>query len=284
MNRSIMLIGQPDSGKTNYLARVWESLRAEDGMLKLVEATDIEYLEEVIAHLLQGEYAPRSDKNIEESKKNITLVVSQRASDEEVDLLVPDVTGELWRAAVSNLDLPQEWMTRLENSDGALLFLRVGSEENHQPIDWVASRRLMTLVGNDAEKESVLPTQVLYSELLRFLQLKLTSSRPDRARRVAVVVSAWDRLDPEQREATPLEYLRKQYPLFAGRLENLDDLEVRIFGLSITGGDLQDDPVFKATFQNGDLKDFGYTVIPLPDGKVERNPDLTLPISWLVEA
>jgi hypothetical protein len=284
MNRSIMLIGQPDSGKTNYLARVWESLRAEDGMLKLVDATDIQYLEEVIAHLLQGEYAPRSDKNIEESKQDITLTVRQKNSDEEVDLLVPDVTGELWRGAVSNLDLPQEWMTRLENSDGALLFLRVGSDENHQPIDWVTSRRLMALVGNDAKKESVLPTQVLYSELLRFLQLKLTSSRTERSRRVAVVVSAWDRLDPEQREATPLAYLRKEYPLFAGRLENLDDLEIRLFGLSITGGDLQDDPAFKATFQNGDLKDFGYTVITLPDGTIERSPDLTLPINWLVEA
>jgi hypothetical protein len=284
MNRSIMLIGQPDSGKTNYLARVWESLRAESGLLKLVDATDIQYLEAVIAHLLQGEYAPRSDKNIEESQQDITLVVRQNTSDEDVDLLVPDVTGELWRGAVSNSDLPQEWMTRLENSDGALLFLRVGSEENHQPIDWVTARRLMALVGNDVKKESVLPTQVLYSELLRFLQLKLTSSRVGRARRVAVVVSAWDRLDPEQRESTPLEYLRKEYPLFAGRLENLDDLEVRIFGLSITGGDLQDDPAFKAIFKNGDLKDFGYTVVPLPDGKVERNPDLTLPISWLIEA
>src|SRR5580692_9140913 len=97
MNQSVMLIGQPDSGKTNYLARVWEALRCGDGRLSLVSASEIKYLEDMLAYLLQGEFAPRSDKRIEESRKDITLTVAIGASNSQFDLIAPDVTGELWR-------------------------------------------------------------------------------------------------------------------------------------------------------------------------------------------
>ena len=282
MRSSIILIGQPDSGKSNFLGRAWEGIRTGTGQLSLVDADDIEYLEELLSHLLQGSFAPRSDKNVEQSRHDVTLTVKRANIDGDFALVVPDVTGELWKDAVANSDLPQEWMTSLEEAQGALLFLRVGSEENHQPLDWVASRRLLGVLGTTGG-ETTVPTQVVYSELLRFLQVKLGTASAGARRKVAIAITAWDRLDPEYRERPPIDYLRKEFPLLAGRVENLTNMEVRLFGISVVGGDLENDEDFKLRYKDGEIKDFGYTVTLDDAGKVALHSDLTLPLSWLME-
>jgi hypothetical protein len=251
-------------------------------MLSLVDADDIEYLEELLSHLLQGAFAPRSDKNVEQSRHDVTLTVKRANVDGDFALVVPDVTGELWKDAVANSDLPQEWMTSLEEAQGALLFLRVGSEENHQPLDWVASRKVLGVLGTTGAETSV-PTQVVYSELLRFLQVKLGTGSDGTRRKVAVAITARDRLDPEYRERPPIDYLRKEFPLLAGRIENITDLDVRLFGISVVGGDLENDEEFKLRYKEGEIKDFGYTVTVEDDGRVSQHDDLTLPLSWLME-
>jgi hypothetical protein len=278
---SIMLIGGPDSGKTNYLARLWEGLRSGTGELVLIRASEIKFLEDMVAHLLQGEFAPRSSKSIEESRQEVTVTVAQRGSQSEVDLVVPDVTGELWKIAVAQSELPVEWMERLEASDGALLFLRVHSDQNVQPLDWVTARTLMQHMGNAKEAETSVPTQVFLSELLRFLQLKLRTRPDGSSPRVSVVVTAWDRLGPDQRAASPFSFIESQFPLFAGRLENVEGLDVRLFGVSIVGGDLDTDEDFKKTYQDGDLAASGYVVID-QNGTVTQVQDVTLPVKWLL--
>jgi hypothetical protein len=55
-----------------------------------------------------------------------------------------------------------------------------------------------------------------------------------------------------------------------------------VFGVSVVGGDLKDDEAFKKAFREGDLRKSGYAVYE-NNGKVVQDPDLTLPISWLVE-
>jgi hypothetical protein len=97
--------------------------------------------------------------------------------------------------------------------------------------------------------------------------------------RVAVLVTAWDRLDKEKRVQGPMAYLRAQYPMFAGRLEDIETLEVKAFGVSVVSGDFAD-PVFKAEFYEKGLKNAGYVVTDhKPD---EFVPDLTLPVSWVM--
>jgi hypothetical protein len=131
--------------------------------------------------------------------------------------------------------------------------------------------------------ETATPTQVVYSELLRYLQVRLGKHWAGTGRKVAVVIAAWDRLDPEYRHRPPIDYLRKEFPLLAGRIENIVDLEIRLFGMSVVGGDLADDEEFRARFQGGNIKDFGYTVVETQDKQVSNERDLTLPLAWLME-
>lgn len=283
-SQAVVLVGGPDSGKTNYLGRLWGAINSGNGCLRSARSPgDIEYVEEILGHLLQGEFAPRSDTNLETRRTNfsVSLTLADASTSEEVELTVPDVLGELWKRAVETLEMPSKWWDKLQSSTGALLFVRVHSNQNVAPMDWVTTERLLRMQGEESDSTK-LSTQVFLCELLRLLEHSLKpATRSQRRPRVAVVIAAWDLLDDDTHRAGPLHYLQAQYPLFAGRVVDTDQLDIRVFGVSVVGGDLNDDPRFRREFAEGELQDFGFVVTDSACG-VERFHDITLPVAWLV--
>jgi hypothetical protein len=259
-------------------------MRAGSGALVAPEMpSDIKYVEDALAHLLQGHFAPRSDKNFDGTGQNIQVPVVGRGepSGRKAKLVVPDVSGELWVNAVETREIPSRWMSVLEASIGALLFVRIGSEQNVSPLDWVTSAGLLRMpalapVTKDTEPKT--PTQVTLCELISFLRAKLPHA--DTLPRVAIAVTAWDRLDAETAAKGPSAYLESEYPLLAGKIRNIQGLEMRVFGVSIVGGDFAEQ-AFKDAFFQGDLKDSGYVVVEEPGNPSRKVPDLTLPVAWL---
>jgi hypothetical protein len=283
MTDRIMLIGGPDSGKTNYLGRAWKKLRDGGSALTITKMpADITYVEDALNHLLQGEFAPRSDLNFEEGEREFHVSVALATGGPDVELVVPDVTGELWKRAVDTTEIPDAWMKQLGDAGGALLFVRIQSDLNVAPLDWVTQRKFLTHVGDDGrtKEEYKVPTQVALCELIRFLEYSLPRSG-EHPPRVAVVVTAWDRLDVETAAAGPDALLKSEYPLFAGRITDAN-LDVRVFGVSILGGDL-DEAKFKQQFLDGDLEKAGYVVNRDEAGALARSADISLPIAWVVE-
>ncbi len=283
MNNRIMLIGGPDSGKTNFLARLWQKLKAGDGTLYAPKPpSDIQYVEDLLAHLLQGEFAPRTEPDSDNATREFSISVAPVGSDAVVDLVVPDVSGELWRDAVDTTELPAEWMEQLRQSAGALLFIRVHSKLNVEPLNWVTSYKLLSH-GADTQNVEVpgMPTQVVLCELLRFLEFALGAD-VDQTPRVGIVISAWDLLDSETAAAGPAAHLRSEFPLFAGRLTDTS-LEVRTFGVSILGGDLADQE-FRSSYLKSDPATAGYVVYDAPTGLVERSNDVAFPVTWVTES
>jgi hypothetical protein len=328
--KAIIMVGGPDSGKTNYLARVWESIRSKTGSLIASRPpADITFVEEALEHLLKGEFAPRSDPNVAESTHSFAIAVQKAGQPQGAvaNIVVPDVTGELWKKALETYEIPRTWMDSLKNASGALLFVREGSEVNEAALDWVtcaallklqapadgsdakpaASREPTAAAGGAAEAASVqgdasrggvdagvaaadtdtqdnhkatIPTQVALCEFLRFLEFGLKKADGGEVPRVAVLVTAWDRLDKVRRVQGPLAYLRSEYPMLAGRLDDIVTLDLRAFGVSVVSGDFSD-PKFKEEFFKGKLKDSGYVV--MDDKPDEMLPDLTLPLSWVMK-
>ena len=276
--KSIILVGGPDSGKSNYVGRLWISLKEHKGALKRAGMpSSIDYIETICAHLLKGEFAARTDRNM--NRQNFCVPIRFGDNDDATELIVPDFTGELWHHAVINSELPRDWLEELENAYGALLFVRVLSDSNVQPLDWVTARDMLRILEGNEEVAS--PTQVILCELLRLLQERL-SPRPDGGKpRIAVVVTAWDLLNAESKLAGPLTYLRRQFPLFSGALEDLDRIDARVYGVSIVGGDLTRDAEFKMRYHSMDTSDSG-TITFERDGIVLHDTDVTLPIAWAI--
>jgi Double-GTPase 1 len=281
---SVVMVGLPDSGKTNYLAALWDALQSGKGRLSApVPPDEISYVEEALACQSRGEFAPRSDKNIEESRRNFSVAVRLKSQPDAPtnDIVVPDITGELWKGAVETTEIASEWMTELEGAAGAVLFVRILSESNSAPLDWVTTDRLLTLTElSDADEKMSkgMPTQIALCELLRFLEHTLPSRGEDVKPRVALAVTAWDLMDAETSAKGAKAFLRKEYPLFAGRLDDIESLDVAIFGVSAVGGDF-DDPDFKERYLKGEVT--GYVVTG--GGKaLAVETDVTTPIAWVL--
>ena len=310
--RSIVLLGGPDSGKTNYIGRLWPSFKKRKGVLRAERLPDdIAYVDGAVEHLMQGSFAPRSDRNLEVGRKDFSISVRGAYGEGELtDLMVPDISGELWTRTVATFEISKEWLGVLNDAEGAVVFVRALSDQIVQPLDWVTARNILQLDTEDQDGSSVaaeasraigqadplpddeeakravelpsepdLPTQVLLCELLRYLELCLADRADGGRPHVAIVVAAWDLLDPIVRGEGPMSYLKREFPLFAGRLADTGRLDVKLFGLSIVGGDLEDDEDFRNRFLERDISEQGWVVVEGADG-LRRDDDVMLPIAW----
>ena len=347
---SIILVGGPASGKTNYIARLWLAFAARKGKLRAKNLPgNIEYVNQAVAHLQSRRFAPRSDKNMDESgRRDFSIeVCGNEGAGEPRSLTVPDITGELWSRAIKTYELPDEWVAALKASSSAILFIRAHSKFNPQPMDWVTAREILqghededdddhdddddtygddededgepietagapkvtvqgdeeaetvvvTMPPMEAEpggeqaadgyqsdvvwKRDVLPAQVGFCELLRYLAL-LLRKRPDGTKpRVAVVVTAWDMLDGGATAASPMQYLENEFPMLAGRIKTPGRLDIELFGMSIVGGNLRGAPnkPFRDSLKGRDLSEVGYTAV-MQKGVLVHDPDVTLPLAW----
>jgi Double-GTPase 1 len=278
VNRSIVLLGGPDSGKTNYIGRLWRALDDGTGTLHAAEQPDdINFVLEVTTHLFEGDFAPRSEHR--DTRRDFEVVVAATKDGPQTRLVVPDTSGELWRTAAIESEIDLDWMDELRRADGALLFVRVGSDQDVRPLDWVTSRRMLEKLGG--EDDQGLPTQVMLCELIRFLEVSLAHRENGELPRLSVVVTAWDLVDEGMFQQGPIAYLEREYPLVAGRLADLKDLDVRVFGLSVVGGDLKYDAAYRKAFLEEGLDGHGWVAVPNGDGW-RKDRDMTLPIAWPV--
>ena len=321
--RSIVLLGGPDSGKTNYIARLWPSFKKRKGVLQAERLPgDITYVDEAVEHLMQGSFAPRSDRNLEVGRADFSIGVRGGNGDGNLtELMIPDISGELWTRTVATSEISQEWLNILKEAQGAIVFVRAHSDQIVKPLDWVTARNILRLdaivdgsaavglkehadvligtkenaelpvnieqplagdqVGDGVELPSTpdLPTQVLLCELLRYLALCLADRIDGGRPQVAIVVGAWDLLDTKARAEGPMAYLKKEFPLFAGRLADTGRLDVKLFGLSVVGGDLADDEEFRSRFLERDISEQGWVVVEDVEG-LRIDEDVMLPIAW----
>lgn len=282
-DRDIILIGGPDTGKTNFIARLWVALRTGGGALTASGTPkQIKYVEDIVHYLHKGSFAPRTDQNLEidQGSIKIPLGLDESLEGEVAGLVIPDISGEIWKKAVETTELAPERMAQLEDAVGVLLFVRVLSDLNVDPPDWVSASELMEYQGDDVQLDEM-PTQVMLCEFLRFLELKLPTRTSGKKPRIAVIITAWDLLDNDRSAAGPKAYLEKEYPLFAGRLADLDRFDVAVFAMSIVGGDPEADKEFRDRLLNSDFESVGFVRFDY-DETVEEVSDFTFPVAWVI--
>ena len=280
--KNVVLIGGPETGKTNFIGRLWIALQSKSGALVASEIPEqIGYVEQVVEYLQAGEFAPRTNQNdVGDGRLIIPIGWDGSTGAEVSELVVPDVSGEIWKKAVETRELAPEWMSQLETAVGALIFVRALSPLNVNPPDWVTSAELMSYQGDSARPDQM-PTQVMLCEFLRFLELKMVARSVDQKPRIAVIITAWDVLNKERTSAGPQVYLQTEYPLFFGRLTDLESFDFMVFAMSVVGGDLKGDREFHDRYLNSDLQSFGFLQTD-DDGKTTNHVDMTLPVAWAI--
>lgn len=308
---SLALLGGPESGKTTYLGTLVDALESDrlPNITMSGAARDTRPQQLLVDPLLEGRYPQRT------KGERLSLELPLRYALPDGDpldfvLAVGDYDGEELERLFNNRieGWSAEWRARAEAS-ALLLVLRPGVIEplpllGRAPRSEPPPARERERFGSsprsvfgpglaDAEipqrreirpEESIripIPTVVGLIELLQFVRhaRKLApGERPPLGElRVAVVLSAWDALDDGWKRRPPAEYARAHASLLADFLmSNFRSDDVMLFGLSATGGDLND------AAHRERYRDNPGGIVTWADatGQVQTTSDIALPIRW----
>jgi len=280
----ILLVGLPETGKTNFLVGLDVILDDQvdpNGLVHSEHADDRAYLEPLRAQWLRGEKLDHTSRMASPPPHH--LLVRHPATGTEAAFHIPDLAGESFDSQFVTRAFPNDFGFRIAAARGLIVFLHCCHEADHalfeHPhfIDAEAAAKAASPASAKVPDWSIelASKQVKVVDLLQFVaELRAAPLR------VAVVISAWDLVENAPAGLLPkgpATFLSKQWPLLAQYLEsNRDVYPFRTFGVSARGGGTSDEEIERLT----KLVHARDRVI-LVDGD-HRSNDLTRPVRWLL--
>lgn len=236
-----LLIGLPNTGKTSFLAALWYMV----GQSSLSCALKLEKLDGDSQYLNQirdawSEYRP-VPRNKADSEKPVAMWLKNRDTDAVGRLSFPDLSGEAFRSQWTERQLATTYDKSLREATGGVLFVNPENIIKPHRIDTV--NVVLDEIGGDEAKQKakikekpwdkeLSPTQVKLVDILQFMAGR---SYFQPSFRLAIVVSAWDRVTPANRQ--PSDWIEKELPLLKQFLESNSELfDVSFYGISAQGG------------------------------------------------
>lgn len=271
-DKSILLIGESDVGKSHYGGQLLKRLMKADGRIRMDgAASNLEPFEAVMDRLDAGVSADHTAVTTYE--ESVWPIIDEEGR--KAHLIWPDYGGEQVKKIIDTKRVPVAWRTRIVQSPAWLLLIRL---QQVRTGDDIFSRPLADLTENQAEnRETQLSDQARLIELLQMLVHVRSAhdGHTGRLPRLLVLLTCWDEMeiDPEEH---PVDVLRRYLPMLCDFMcSNWQDSLV--FGLSALGRRLDKDERDMDYVTRGS-EQFGYVV--LEDGT--HSPDLTLPIRKLL--
>jgi hypothetical protein len=296
-NSAVLLIGGPETGKSNFLFRTWTHINSGQGLIeKDGLPSDAEYLRNGAECQLRGSFAGHTSQDVQVISH---IPIRLRTDPQKKGLLaVPDINGEQINHIYHERKWSDKWESLIMQDSAYLFFVRVGSPQIVAPLDWItwhhlygsvppsieaiaASVTLATSSSNTAKTANAAletPTQVILADWLQFIRRALHEKFPNCNRpKVGIVVTAWDNVPVDYQES-PSEWIRENMPLLHQFCTaNNDMFEFSFFGSSIFSGDPSNDPEFSHELTKADPRTKGYIRYSLEN---RESPDFTLPIAW----
>jgi hypothetical protein len=285
--RSIVVCGLPESGKTTFLAALWHLVTAGDVSTQLVFDSlrdgDQTYLNKIVHQW--------RDAKVQARTSGQPTLVSMNLRDQagtRLRLTFPDLSGESYRRMWEDRDCAPEVAKVLEPRTGVILFIHADRVDGPKwLVDVAGWMRRLGLPVEDGKPikwhPRFAPTQVQVVELLQMLH---TPPLDVGARRVVIALSAWDKVEPEG--LTPSEFLAQRLPLLHQYLDHGPLAgRWRVYGVSAQGGDYEPAESSKIPWSREDVErarslDQPSDRIKLT-GDASFSRDLTEPIAWLTE-
>lgn len=285
VERSILLIGESNVGKTHYGAQFLKRLMVKECSLQMSEApTNIEAFSNALACLTEGKATAHtpSDAYLE----SVWPVTSEQGG--HAELVWPDYGGEQVSSLVAQRQIPVKWKERVMGATDWVLMLRLQSIRFEEDL---LSRPFHTLFERDKENDQTkagdqptvdkqsdvfdMSDQARAIELLQILLYfsKANLDQPIEKPRLTILLSCWDELKTEE---LPGQLLESRLPMLWSFLCS-NWMSPEVYGLSSLGRPLSTGSPDE-DYEIQGPEEFGYVV--LPDGS--QNKDITLPIQRLM--
>ena len=280
-------MGLPRTGKTTFLAALWDVVDTERiaGSLILESVDgDLQHLNSIRDLWANCQEIPRTLFGKEET---VSLALRERDSGARGRLSFPDMDGEAFERQWTDRTWPKSHKEITENADSSLMFIHPGKVKAGALIR--DARPLIAVLTQGTTEPTVsrpiaagpppqpsqrfTPTQVQLVELLQFLRW---AKQGLSAFRLGIVISAWD-LVMKQTAIAPDKWLEQQLPLLYQFLAaNEESIVHRVFGISAQGGDItKDADTLRKSHHHPSER------IIVAEGS-SRSADITLPIRWVM--
>ena len=275
-DKKIVFCGLPASGKTTFLGALsyLAENNDENNVLKLVELQEQRYFFNVLADTWVG-CEPMMRTKVD-SQDSIEMTLS--GLDLTFNVEMPDLSGETWASIWTEHEVSPEVNNLLSHCTSVAFFIHADSistplslsEENSmlQGSSSIEPHSEQLEVW-DASKHA--STQAVTVDLL----IKASSMMKGTNKRVAIILSAWDTVSPD--DQAPQNFISIQMPLLYQYLSSrLDFHEFKIYGVSAQGGCLNE--------QKDSLLDIDNPThrIKVIENEETQHNDLTKILSWLV--
>ena len=285
VERSILLIGESNVGKTHYGAQFLKCLIVKECSLQMSgDPTNIEAFNNALTCLGEGKATAHTPS--EAYLESVWPVTSDEGG--QAELIWPDYGGEQVSSLVAQRRIPVKWKERVMGATDWVLMLRLLSIRIEEDL---LSRPLQTLFERNKEnnqfKASGQPAGAEQSDVfeisdqsraIELLQILLYFSKanldqPLKQPRLTILLSCWDELETTE---LPEQLLASRLPMLWSFLSS-NWMYPEVYGLSALGRPLSIDSPDEDYEMQGP-EEFGYVI--LPDGS--RNKDITLPIQRLM--
>lgn len=249
----ILLVGMPGTGKTTFLAALWDLVEGGSalGSLDLQELTEgnYEYLNSIREKWLRCEECDRTERA---GNQAVSLRLVDLEDNEVVNIHLPDISGEQFKEQWEERITTQEYQAVASRTNGIILFIHPERVDDIHRIDETTA--LINEIEGALDEGQILVEQSdppvtpdpevpwTYSEsryqakvieLIQFVDLALDNPN---VFRIAVIISAWDLIEGSN-NISPMEWLESQLPLLLQYLHaNSDKSPYRIYGVSAQGG------------------------------------------------
>jgi GTPase SAR1 family protein len=285
-NESIVIAGLPGSGKTTFLAALWHVINARDvptalKLGRLVEG-DQTHLNQIAARWRTARVQDRTPGLLKKVRMNL-----EDKAGATLPVEFPDISGEAFVRMWEDRDCDPELVPTL-HARGVALF--VHSDTIVFPRWLLDDIQLSGELGLAADAAEPIdwsprgsPTQV---QLVDILQLLTTAPLDVGPRRLAIMLSAWDKADGEQ--LSPVEFLAAKLPLLEQFVtQRSAQWDLRVYGISAQGGEYDPktnpgEPVVRSPEAEA-LRDLDH-----PSERIrvvhsgETSHDITSPLAWLM--
>lgn len=286
MLRKVMVCGLPYSGKSTFIGALWHLLDSGEATTSLEYDALPEDRERLNFLANKWRRCEPMDRTEISDAKLVELKV--KMDGEQLSIVLPDASGETWREMWEDRSCNHDILELARESVGVLLFAHVDMIDVPLPVVIATEQAEILDGGNtDASEQRTkavgkvvpytpdkAPTQTKLVDILQLLAKPPLAST--RARRLAVVLSAWDIAEEEGRD--PVKYAETYFPLLYQYLQFSNDYEdVNIYGISALGGNLpQDAEKLRAVTKQSDR-------IRVVESDHASN-DLTRPLAWILRS
>jgi hypothetical protein len=284
---AIVVIGLPESGKTTFLAALWHLIIERD----IDSALSFECFgigdRTHLNHIASRWREARAQDHTALTGNRIVSMDLKNRDGKPVRLIFPDFAGEAYQDMWEKRECDPDIASYL-HSTAVLLFIHADTVRAPKwivDINALAEELGLPLPKNNVPVQwhaRLAPTQVPLVDLLQMLQ---SSPLDVGRRRLAVIFSAWDKVEAEG--LSPHEFLQSRLPLLAQYLTaGADSWTWRVYGLSAQGGDYdRAEPDARPSAQAKELRDLERASerIKLSGEHVRNSHDLTEPLAWLME-